>query len=59
MDADERKRKAVDVDAEAGRNRRREHLAGELLPPRQVAEVVDRTDRRRDRGAEQYATQLA
>ncbi len=40
-------------------HRRREHLADELLPPAQPAEVVDRTDRDGDRRAEQQAARLA
>ena len=34
-------------------------LPAELLPPAQAAEVVDRADRRRDRGAEQDPAHLA
>ena len=49
----DREREAVDPDAEADGDRRREDLAAELLPPAQSAEVVDRADGRRDRGAEQ------
>ena len=59
VDADDRERERVDVHAEPGRDRGREHLAAELLPPVQDAEVVDRADRRRDGGAEQDAAQVA
>ncbi len=54
VDADDREREAVHPDAEADRDRGGEHLAAELLPPAQAAEVVDRADRRRDGGAEQH-----
>ena len=46
-------------DPEAHRDRGRRNLAAELLPPAQPAEVVDRTDSRRDRGAEQQPARLA
>ena len=51
--------KRCDPDAEADRDRGRSDLAAELLPPAQPAEVVDRADRRRDRGAEQEPAHLA
>ena len=46
-------------DPEADRDRGRSNLTAELLPPAQPAKIVDRTDRRRDRGAEQEPTRLA
>ena len=55
VDADDREREAVDPDPEADRDRGGDELAAELLPPAQAAEVVDRADGRRDRGAEQQA----
>ena len=51
-------REVVDPDAERGRDRRREHLAGELRDRFETAEVVDRADDARDRGAEQDAAHL-
>ena len=50
--------KLVDPDAEADGDRRGDELAAELLPPAQAAEVVDRADGRRDRGAEQEAAHV-
>ena len=56
--SEDREREAVHPDPEAGRNRRGGELAGELLPPGEAAEIVDRADRGRDRGAEQQAAGL-
>src|SRR5205085_11352764 len=50
---------AMHPDTGAGRDRGGADLAAELLPPAQAAEVVDRPDCRRDRGAEQDAAHLA
>ena len=58
-DAEEREREVVDPDAEDGRDRGGDELAGELRPRREPAEVVDRADDRRDRRAEQDAAGLA
>ena len=58
MDADERKREAVDPDPEAGRDAGGGELSAELPEPRQAAEVVDDPDRDRDRGAEQQPAVL-
>ena len=57
--ADDRERELVHPDAEADGDRCGEDLAAELLPPAQPAEVVDRADGRRDRGAEQQAAHRA
>ena len=59
VDADDREREPLHPDAEPGGDRRGEHLAAELLPPEESAEVVDRADHRRDARAEQHAAQLA
>ena len=53
--AEERKREVVDPDAEEGRDRGGDELAGELAPRREHAEVVDRADDGRDRRAEQHS----
>ena len=58
VDAEEREREAVDPDPEARRDRGGGDLAGELLPPGEAAEVVDRADGRRDGGAEQEPAHL-
>ena len=59
MHAEYRKREPVHPDAETGWNRCGDYLPAELLPPRQAAEVVDRADGRRDRGAEEDPAHLA
>ena len=53
------KREVVDPDAERGRDRRGQHLAGELRHRREAAEVVDRADDARDRRADHDAAHLA
>ena len=62
LDAEERKREAVDLDAGVDRDSRRSHLAAQLRPPGQAAKVVDYTDAGRNRRPEQDsaigATQL-
>ena len=59
MHAEDGEGEAVDPDAEARRNRGRDELADELLPPAQPAEVVDRADGCRDGGAEQQPAHIA
>ena len=49
----------VDPDAEGGRDRGRENLAGELGHRREPAKVVDRADHARDRGADHDTPHLA
>ena len=56
--ADERERETVDPDAGGDRDRRSADLTGELLPPEEAAEVVDRADGRGDGRAEQEAAHL-
>ena len=51
--------KRLDPDAEADGDHGRDDLAAELLEPAQPAEVVDRADGDRDRGADQQPARLA
>ena len=58
-DAEEREREVVDPGAERARDRGGRDLAGELRDRVEPAEVVDRADDARDRGAEHDAPHLA